>query len=566
MTAQQVIDSIKYKFSFFVNYPTTPKHSLSFEDVSSSLTLTGTQTVKYIVKVTSPSGTVIYKNTGFDTNSYAVDDKGDTFAYPTITLPLATNGDPEEGAYTIIVKAQFADSAFPLTDFTTSKTIVTQELCMCDKKTVSISLTYDALSSPTTFTSTDTTSYSGSLDFYSLARTHTVRPPLASGLSDLVGSSSTLVYSSIWTGSWQSMIQSYVTFRGLNDTDATYSYFTYYCTGSDSEVVVSDSLICKMYCGLKSLELQVASSSGKVKEDFINKLNLGNTEMSLAAQAYQCDDTEKLQYFSDRFYVVTGLDPNCDCCGSDEASAPIVNSTSSLVFTIGTVTTGTAAASISGTYPNYVLNFVVPAGGGASTISPENYILDETIVNSSDTNLILFYTGTAGHYAIKEQNQIWKDVMAFGSVPSLLDPAQRFDAAEGVPVFNTGVSGDLKLRKIHDGRLHIKGYFNCPADTGADVNIIQIPLSVCPAGSSLDKIVKSVLKHFLSDNAPNTANYDLPSACYGNSNVSIKKIVGQTQFSLVFRQPANLNSAAPVGGFYVWIDEIIDLTENILLV
>lgn len=561
MTAQQVIDSIKTQFTFKVSYPTTPKHSVEVQDVSTALSLTGTQTIKYLYKIVSPSGTVIYKNSGYDTDTYTTSDKGTTVTY---NLPLTTSGEPESGAYVIYVKAKFADSAFPLTDFTTSKTTTTKELCMCDSKMIEINLSYDV--SVSTFTSTDATDYSGSLDYYSLSRTHTLSPPLASGLANLVGSSASLIYTGIWTGVWQSLVQSYVTYRGYNDNDSTYSYFTYYCTGSDNETVVSDSILCKMYCALKSLELKVAQSVGKSKDDYERKWNAGTNEMVLAIQSGACDDSEKLQYFSDRFYEVTGLDPNCDCCGNNEMSAPIINSSSALNFTIGTVTTGTAGASISGTYPNYVLNFVIPAGGGASTISPENYVLEETVVNSSGTNLILYYTGTAGHYAIKEQNQIWKSVMAFGSTPNLAIAAQRFDTAEGVPVFNTGVSGNLKLRKIHDSKIHIKGYFNVSAtDTGLDIDIIQIPLSVCAAGNIGDKIVKNILKSFMSDYAPNTVNYDLPSNSYGGQNVSIKKIVGRTQFSLVFRQPAYLG-ALPIGGWYVYVDEILDLTENVLFV
>jgi len=577
-----------------VNYPTTPKHSVLVEDVSDALVLTGTQTIKYLYKITSPNGTIIYKNAGYDTDTYTTSDKGTSVTY---NLPLTTSGEPEAGAYIIYVKAQFADSAFPLTDFTTSKTTTTSELCMCDVKTISINLSYDVLGNPSTFTSTDTTDYSGSLDYYSLSRTHTVRPPLASGLSNLVGSSTTLVYSSIWTGSWESMVQSYVTYRGFNSNDSTYSYFTYYCVGSDSEIVVSDSVLCKMYCGLKSLESKVASSSGRTKDDYEKKFSLGSNEMLLAIQSGACNDSEKLTYFSDRFYVVTGLDPNCDCCGEGDGSAPIINTstTSTYNLSIGSITTNvTPSASITGTYPNQQLNIVFPVNynlaigsittGGigsasltgtypnkllnivfpSSVITPESYILDETVVNASSTNLQLFNTGGAGHYAIKEQNQIWKQVMSAGSVPNIAIDTERFDVGEGVPVFEPSATGTMRLRKIHDGRLHIKGYFNIIADTGVEQKIFKIPSSICPPISLVYNVVRGVLTHFLCDNFPGSANDTMPSASYGNSNVFIKKAVGDADFYLVFRDPSNI-VAAPVGGFYVWVDEILDLTENIFI-
>jgi len=517
-----------------VNYPTTPKHSVLVEDVSDALTLTGTQTIKYLYKITSPNGTIIYKNAGYDTDTYTTSDKGTSVTY---NLPLTTSGEPEAGAYIIYVKAQFADSAFPLTDFTTSKTTTTSELCMCDVKTISINLSYDVLGNPSTFTSTDTTDYSGSLDYYALSRTHTVRPPLASGLSNLVGTSTTLVYSSIWTGSWESMVQSYVTYRGFNSNDSTYSYFTYYCVGSDSEIVVSDSVLCKMYCGLKSLEAQVAASVGRVKEDFVYKLNLGNAEMFLALQSFSCDDTEKLDYFVERFYAVTGLDPNCDCCGSDEGSAPIINSTTVLGFTVGTVTTGSAAVTITGSYPNYTFNFVIPAGGGASTITPEPYVLDETIVAATDTTFQLYYTGTAGHYAIKEQNQIWT----------------------AVPAFNAGITGNVKYRRLHNGRIHVKGWFTFPTDLGAvDKTIFPFPTTMIPAESALDTRVKNLVKYFVSE-----TNSSVPSLASGGFFCGVKKALGQTDFSLTVQAPLGTVLLNPS---YMFIDDILDITENVSVV
>lgn len=553
MTEAQLLASIKTQFTFRVSYPTSPKHSVLIEDVSDALSLTGTQTIKYLYKITSPSGTVIYKNTGFDTDTYTTSDK----LYSAVSnLPLTTIGEPEAGAYKIIIKAQFADSAFPLTDFTTSKTTITKELCMCDSKTIAIDLTYDVNAS--TFTSTDATDYSGSLDFYSLARTHTIVPPVASGLTNLVGSSTSLIFTGIWTGVWQSLIQSYVSYRGYNDNDSTYSYFTYYCVGDDDEKVVSDSILCKMYCGLKSLELKVAQSVGKAKDDYEKKLNAGTNEMFLASQSSGCDDSEKLQYFSDRFYEVTGLDPNCDCCGNSETSAPIVNSSSSLGFSVGTVTTGTAAVTISGSYPNYVLNFVIPAGGGASTISPESYIQANTTINASDTNLKLYYTGTAGHYAIKEENQRFKEVYPNGTVLSLLVDAERFDTAELCPTFNAGYTGSVKIRKLYSGQFQIKGYFTFRADTFADQAVFQIPLAACPAESALDTRVKCLVKHFHS-----ATNSTTPQLASGDVFVGIKKALGQTQFSLTVQIPT---VPLPSNPSYMYIDDILEFTENISIV
>lgn len=563
MNIATVIANTKVQFTFKVGFPTAPIHSVLIEDIS-ALGLTGTEEAKFLFKITSPSGTVIYKNAGYDAGTYTTTNVGYS---ATSNLPLTTSGLPEEGKYKVEIKVRYTDdntAGSPTYTYST-KTILTSELCMCDLKTVSINHTYDI--DAMTFTSKDTTSYNGSLTYHSLSRVHTVRPPLASGFADLVGSATSEIYGGLYAGNWQSTVKSYVTLKGYNDDNATWSYFQFYWTGEKDSDVVNDDTICKMYCGFKSLETAANEAKGTAKTALQVKLANGAAIMVLAMNAKKCSDTDKLSYYYDQFWSVTGLDPECGCGCADSVSGVIINSTSFYNLAVGTVTAGvTPSATITGSYPNQILNLVLPAGGGASTITPEPYVLDETIVNSSGTGLELYYTGTAGHYAVKEKNQIWKDIFPTGYAGSLAVTTDRFDAAELCPVFNAGVSGDLKIRKMHDGKLHIKGYFNCTADTHTDKIIFNIPLVLLPADVSGDAILKNLVKHYMVANAPND---NAPPISASASSLSIRKEAAATVYSLTWREPAHsaiMPATYPVGGWNVYVDDILDLTENISLV
>lgn len=533
MNIATVIANTKVQFTFKVGFPTAPIHSVLIEDIS-ALGLTGTEEAKFLFKITSPSGTVIYKNAGYDAGTYTITNVGYS---ATSNLPLTTSGLPEEGKYKVEIKVRYTDdntAGTPTYTYST-KTILTSELCMCDLKKVSINHTYDI--DALTFTSKDTTDYNGSLTFHSLSRVHTVRPPLASGFADLVGSATNEIYGGLYAGNWQSLIKSYVTLKGYNDDNATYSYFQFYWTGEKDSDVVNDDTICKMYCGFKSLETAASTAKGTAKTALQVKLANGAAILVLAMNAKKCSDTDKLSYYYDQFWEVTGLDPECGCGCADSVSGVIINSTSFVNFIVGTVTTGDAAVSITGTYPNFVLNFVIPAGGGASTITPESYVLDETIVSATGTTLQLYYTGTAGHYAIKEQNQIWT----------------------AVPAFNAGITGNVKYRRLYDGRIHVKGWFTFPTDLGAvDKTIFPFPTTMIPAESALDTRVKNLVKHFVSE-----TNSSVPALATGGFFCAIKKALGQTDFSLTIQVPLGNVLANPS---YMFIDDILDITENVSVV
>jgi len=272
MNIATVIANTKVQFTFKVGLPTAPIHSVLIEDIS-ALGLTGNEEAKFLFKITSPSGTVIYKNAGYDAGTYTITNVGYS---ATSNLPLTTSGLPEEGKYKVEIKVRYTDdsTAGPPVYTYSTKTILTSELCMCDLKSVSINHTYDI--DALTFTSKDTTDYNGSLTFYSLSRVHTVRPPLASGFADLVGSATSEIYGGLYAGNWQSLIKSYVTLRGYNDDNATWSYFQvgmYKCTFPNGSIPNNTTLSCLFgsgeggaqqdfqleYCGLNTVMATIAA-------------------------------------------------------------------------------------------------------------------------------------------------------------------------------------------------------------------------------------------------------------------------------------------------------------------
>lgn len=450
MDLTTAVAALKIKFDFKVGYPTTTPNRVSIIDDSSSISLSGTEAVKYLFKITSPSGAVIYKNSGYDSDNYASSDKGTSNTYD---IPLTTAGVIEEGVYKAEVKVQYTNSVGSI-DTRTTKTILTKELCLCDKPTVVVSHSYDR--EVATFTSTDETSYSSSnLTYDSVTKDHVIIPPIASGLSQLTGTSTILTYNQLWSGTWQSQVKSYAVFKGLNvaDNSATnpcYSYFTFYCVGSETTEVSGEDLICKMNCAIKVLEKKWKEEKGKTKDALFDKFTAGTNILTIAMNAEKCGDSDNLAYLYDRFFEVTGIDKNCDCCADGEVGRILPSSSS---------------------------------GGGSTSIITFTPSVVEEVAYKSGTGL--FATQDSPNvYSFKFKNQVWKTILDYGTTPSSSDLTHLLNDSPQVfvPVTLLNVPADecfLKMRYLYDGKFEIKGQIKDSYSAGDFVSGVPVELHIC---------------------------------------------------------------------------------------
>ena len=465
MTEAQLIGLTHVKFYIGSGFPiggiyspTTPSNFVRIEDVT-SLSLSGTETVKFLFKVTSPAGNVIYKNTGYDSGTYTTSDRTTDVIY---TMPLTAGGQPQEGNYKIEIKIQYADSATPANDFTTSKTILSPKYCLCDKPTIDISLGYDCDSA--IFTSTDNTSYSsGTLTFSALSRTHIIRPPLPSGLGDQTASTAVFDLTNLWTGTYQSEIKSWVSFIGANTyngaSDTTLSECLFYQTGSKETEVICNDVLCEMYCGLKKIEAKYKAEVNSVEKGrLLSKMTLGADYLTMAKESRGCGDTEKLSYWKERFYSETGLDPNCDCGCNEGESAPVIPRTTT---TGGVVTTYVVSSDGS------VKVTQTSVSGGIQynlSVGFEPSVIDTEVDYQSQTGIYFTINTSTNKFVPKYRNQVWKTILANGTVINPSNPLHLLNLSPqvNVPVYEGSLpisNNTIKIRYTHDGMLAIKGSF-----------------------------------------------------------------------------------------------------------
>ena len=265
-------------------------------------------TAKTLLKIVTPTGSVLYQNAGYDTDNYSSPDFTLVTTTYTDTLPTDVNGDYLTGTYTVYMKCQVVDNSVTVEGSATS----TAAVCGCSV-TVSIDLSVDYATA--LLTSVDTTNYG---PYVSLTRVHTIYPPPISGLPSQTTSATTNVYSNIVTTTWSSKVASTIVYLYANDT-----YVTCYAEGS-KEILVEPDTLCATLCIIKKFRADFYSKFGKkCSDDMEAAYNLACDEFALAMQAARCG--QDITPYVNKIYEITGIDPNCDCgCSGSDYPTPVV--------------------------------------------------------------------------------------------------------------------------------------------------------------------------------------------------------------------------------------------------
>jgi len=333
MTPTELINLITLRIEMGVGIPVPPAtyaNYIEWEDISDYAShLNPGETVKTVMKVLSPVGVGVYENAGYATDDFSNPD------YPTnnpneAQLPLAASGNPVQGVYQFLIKAQFDDGVGG--DFIVQKTINSLALCLDDEPTPVLSETYSCEEG--TFTSTDATEYGNSyLTLLTVERDHTVYPPAVSGQTPTTINGAVNEVGSLWTGTYEASLTATVTYQNGNN------YFVFYIETDTEETVTCDSALCVLYCCLlkirnKYYEFAAAQGLNSTEvQSLYRKLLLGTTEYFMAIRAQLCG--QSIDTHVAKFYQVTGCDPTCDCCDED-APAPVIPAITTLQGADGT--------------------------------------------------------------------------------------------------------------------------------------------------------------------------------------------------------------------------------------
>lgn len=287
-------------FSLTVN---TDTELLIVDDISTGL---GYTIDKYLVKITDPTGLVVYENVGFSTSNFFSDDTMPfSVAYPQTSAGTILNGDY---LVEVIVKE--------LGDVTTHS--FSKSFNVCPEAVATGKIVHQVDCTLGTLTSTDKTEYPTST---SLNRTHTIYVPEVAitknpGAVDTVGSTSTIIATPIYVGTYTLEV---ITEYTIDEGDGL---FTVNVVRYSKEVYVSCSAeLCEAYCCLKKFAERIYSRLGKIarmspKDQEI--LAIANMYYTLAANAEKCGDDEALADYISKLYAIIGATPGaCECLNCD---------------------------------------------------------------------------------------------------------------------------------------------------------------------------------------------------------------------------------------------------------
>ena len=261
-------------FRFKLTFDLPNKQLIVIDDTNYESLSIVRSTVNGLYRITGPAG-IIYTNTGWIWNSFALPDTDGTtsdFSY-TLNLPLDVDGNVLRGLYRVEYKVQYSGSVVSniSKDYTFSYQSPVMNIEVTSDNRVSV------------ITSVDKTDYI--YDEHApltVERVHSLTPPQTSTLSGVSSTGATLTAGpNIWTRTWIAQLISTFTYE-LDAWEygfAPWIYINDSITGEESHVVESDDITSDYYACAYALsskyEAAKTSSPTEAKrlEGFIISLN-----------------------------------------------------------------------------------------------------------------------------------------------------------------------------------------------------------------------------------------------------------------------------------------------------
>lgn len=286
--------------------------------VANSISLSN---VKGIYKITSPLGSVIYKNSGWDTNDFSGPDivGNVSLNFNTQLLPLDANGEVLKGQYTIEYKSQVSGGTLPgiytmipiVYNYQfIAPVIITDQNFSCKDRT---------------FTSSDITPYGS---YISLVRTHTLYYPegiLPNPIAPVVSTFGMIEITDLYTQTYTTTISSIVSYQLSANVIGTYLL-----SNSREELVYCNYDPCKIYCCIKAVKDQMDAALGKSDLIYSQQQAVFIQLMSLKSYydlTVSCGDIQAQKSTINEMVKISNC-ASCDSCGSQDDVPVLVSSIS----------------------------------------------------------------------------------------------------------------------------------------------------------------------------------------------------------------------------------------------
>lgn len=271
-----------------------------------------------ILKITNPSGSVIYENVGFAASTFGTPDI--TIATSRVAtvnplIPLNTDGTPVNGTYKVEYKLFVpANGGDPDTTYTaTFNPSFTYK-----SPAQTINLTVD-LAQPQ-LTSTDATSYTvDNVNPTSITRAHTISYPPSVGVGDVTGTGVTLTTSEFYSRASGPLQHSSKVVATLNYTYSTYLVIDQ-VTGNGFIDIVSGADLCAIYCCLRSQWKRVQNARQGTNEFRIEeqKLSMMTDLAELISSAISCGRDEDVNAYTQQLQDIGNCTDDCNCDDSSD--------------------------------------------------------------------------------------------------------------------------------------------------------------------------------------------------------------------------------------------------------
>lgn len=286
-------------------------------------------------KITAPSGSVVYNNTTYSNAGCDIKNSTSRINQLVINLPLAADGFPETGTYTIVYTVADVTGA---TVYYTDTNTYTYEYTRPE-----IEITQDVDCVSPLFTSTDSTDYVVESITPTITRVHLIYYPVGSAGagSPTTGSGLTVTSSTFYNGTQTTEITSTLSYTftdGLIVLDEI--------TGS-LEVLVDCSDTCAIYCCVRSIEQQMINYSTTNTALYASTRMLFSQIMGLVGMvvlARNCGKSTDISGYLNSIKTLANCTDDCSCSGT----------TPTQVYGLG----------------GLVNNVVVVSGNASATVTP----------------------------------------------------------------------------------------------------------------------------------------------------------------------------------------------------
>jgi hypothetical protein len=266
--------------------------------------------VKSVLTITGPGGAIFYTNSNYSTPDINPSVSLNN-AIP-ILLQLDANGNPIQGAYTVVMTSRVTDGVTTPYDVVKSYSFNYEY----SSPTVAINQSVNCVSP--LFTSTDETVYTINNVIPTITRNHSLYFPVGSGLSNIIGSTA----QTITRGASQFANGTQTTHI---TTDLLYNFGnSLYVQDSVTgvlEIQVSCEWTCKITCCLKALNNRMESQRCSNYPAFLQTKDIFTQVMgkvTLIMQLISCGQESEVNSIITQIQELA----NCtdDCCGKDTPS------------------------------------------------------------------------------------------------------------------------------------------------------------------------------------------------------------------------------------------------------